>query len=145
MTCDPASLCGQWALRRRVRDQATGLVGTVVGRLVVSARPDHLSWIETGRFDWAPPNPDAAGWAPTRSAPVTRSLRLTAVDGAWWMQFADGSPFHRWRPGAAVEHPCGADLYAGLVAISPDGRSMRTLWDVTGPSKNQRLITRLRR
>ena len=65
---------------------------------------------------------------------------LQRDDGAWQVRFADGRPFHPWRPGVWVDHPCNADLYRGLVDASPD--RLRILWDVVGPTKDQRLFTR---
>lgn len=132
-----------WSLRRRVRDRASGLVGTVRGRLLIEhVGADELTWAESGLFSWTLPG---AGSSAGRQAPVTRTLRLARDDGQWWMRFADGSPFHPWRPGEPVEHPCRADLYTGRIDIAPDGESMRTLWDVAGPAKDQRLITVLTR
>ena len=72
-----------------------------------------------------------------RSHDVTRTYQL--ADG--WVFFDDGRPFHPWRPGEWVEHLCGEDTYRGLVEVEP--ARIRTLWDVSGPEKDQRLITRL--
>lgn len=145
MEYDPPDLQGSWTLRRRVADRSTGLVGTVAGELRITVEAGHVAWTETGRFEWTHPGPVPGQWLPRRSAPIRRELRLAPVDGQWWMQFADGRAFHPWRPGRPVDHPCAADHYRGLVQIDLDGRGMRTVWDVTGPTKEQRLITRLTR
>lgn len=145
MDGDPRTLLGRWALRRRVTDRTTGLVGTVRGTLQISAHADSLLWEEAGRFDWMLPASGTSRWQPARSAQISRSLRLALADGQWWMQFADGRPFHPWRPGAVVEHPCAADLYRGIVAVDRGSTRMRTVWDVSGPTKDQRLVTRLTR
>jgi hypothetical protein len=59
--------------------------------------------------------------------------------------FEDGRRFHPWRPGEQVVHPCAADLYDGWVVLDRGGARLRTLWDVHGPTKHQRLITRFTR
>lgn len=145
MDSNPRELLGTWSLRRRVADRVTGLVGTVHGSLDVTDSADGLLWSETGLFVWMLPAPGAGGWQSPRSALVSRSLHLALTDGLWWMHFADGRPFHPWRPGHVVEHLCAADLYRGGVAIDRRSTRMRTIWDVTGPAKDQRLITRLTR
>lgn len=145
MDSDPRELLGTWTLRRRVVDRVTGLVGTVHGTLEISQSAGSLLWAEAGRFVWRMPAPGAGHWEPVRSAEVSRSLRLAPADGQWWMQFADGRPFHPWRPGQEVEHPCGADLYRGGVATDRGSTRMRTIWDVSGPDTDQRLVTRLTR
>jgi hypothetical protein len=123
---EPGALVGRWGLWRRVRDG--GAYGAVVGELVVSPSPDGLRWDERGvlRFGGG-------------EFPVTRTYLLR--DGAVW--FADGRFFHPWRPGEVVTHPCGEDVYTGLVTV--DGDRMRTVWDVVGPRKRQRLVTRFAR
>ncbi|HVX42532.1 MAG TPA: DUF6314 family protein [Mycobacteriales bacterium] len=127
-------LAGTWSLDRRVQDRSTGASGCVHGELVISRAGDELSWDESGQLTWA-----------GRTAPVSRSLRLRPDAGQWWMFFADGRPFHPWRPGLEVVHECRPDTYRGTVTVHPDGRRMRTVWSVTGPNKDQLLVTRLRR
>ncbi|TQS46044.1 DUF6314 family protein [Cryptosporangium phraense] len=131
---NPYDLVGEWELARRVVDQATGVHGRVSGDLRVSAETEGLVFAESGVLLWE-----------GHRLPVSRVSRLRSVDGEWWMLFEDGRPFHPWRPGVPVVHPCGADTYDGLVDVDQDGRRMRTLWDVHGPAKSQRLITRFTR
>ena len=81
------------------------------------------------------------------SIEVTRELLITPDDddgasGTWTVRFADRRPFHPWTPGLEVVHPCRADTYRGLVLVDRDATRLRTLWDVTGPAKDQRLLTR---
>jgi hypothetical protein len=60
------------------------------------------------------------------------------------MTFADGSPFHPWVVNEPVVHPCAADTYRGEVTVvGPD--ELLITWDVTGPTKNQLIVSRLRR
>ena len=129
---DPRTLVGRWELRRRVVDRVLGAHGTMVGELTVVPDGVGLRWDERGTLRW-----DGAEF------PATRTYLLRENADGWAVEFADGRPFHPWRPGEAVTHLCRADLYTGLVHVGPT--LMRTLWDVTGPTKHQRLITRFRR
>lgn len=129
---DPYGLVGRWALNRRVVDRGVGAYGVMVGELVVSAEAGGLRWDERGTLRWG-----GASFA------ATRTYRLREGGDGWEVTFADGRLFHPWRPGEVVTHPCRADVYTGLVRI--DGNGMRTLWDVRGPAKDQRLVTRFRR
>jgi hypothetical protein len=122
-----------------VRDEVAGLTGAVAGMLMIAPCGEGLDWLESGEFLWT----DATG--ALRRANVRRRTLLLPAEGTWWMHFEDGRRFHPWQPGRRVEHPCGEDAYTGLVDVGVDGRTMRTVWDVTGPAKRQRLITRLYR
>lgn len=125
---DVADLVGRWTLARRLADRRAGVIGTMSGELVVDRDGDGLRWSESGVLRWA-----------GRDVPATRTYLLR--DG--WVLFADGRPFHPWTPGRPVTHPCRDDVYTGLVTV--DGDRLRTLWDVHGPAKHHRLITRFRR
>jgi hypothetical protein len=146
-------LAGRWALARLVRDEGEGKprFGRVCGELAITEQDGDLHWREHGILHWG-----------GRELTVGRHTILTQrAPGEWWMTFEDGRPFHPFRPifrvgvggraGAAgwVEHPCAADLYRGVVCIDDPVRGqinrMRILWDVTGPNKSQRLVTRLDR
>ena len=129
VVADPDDLLGRWGLRRRVVDRVVGVHGVMVGELVVSAEAGGLRWDERGTLRWG---------GVARAATRTYLLREGA-DG-WEVTFADGRPFHPWRPGEVVTHPCRADVYTGLVVLGP--ATIRTLWDVTGPTKHHRLVTR---
>jgi hypothetical protein len=126
---DPRALIGRWTLRRRLVDRRLGQRGTVRGTLEITP---ELHWREKGQLAW--------GGA---LLAVTRELVFVADGAGWTMCFSDGRPFHPWRPGEIVEHPCRADLYRGIVDVGPG--SLRVLWDVTGPAKDQRIITRCSR
>ncbi|WP_375489771.1 DUF6314 family protein [uncultured Jatrophihabitans sp.] len=130
----PAELAGTWRLGRRVHDRRLGAFGTVTGTLTLEPADDGLRWLERGRFLFAGQRFDSS-----------RELLLTpdGHGGGWTMRFADGGVFHPWRPGEVVTHPCRADMYRGLVDVAP--QRLRILWDVTGPAKDQRLVTRCTR
>ncbi|HST64119.1 MAG TPA: DUF6314 family protein [Mycobacteriales bacterium] len=128
----PADLVGRWRLVRRVADRAAGAQGTVTGLLTVSADGAGFRWDEHGTLVWA-----------GVEHPVSRTYLLRERAGGWWVDFEDGRSFHPWRPGAPVTHPCRADVYSGLITVDAD--RIRTVWDVRGPGKHQRLVTRLYR
>ncbi|MBV9592233.1 MAG: hypothetical protein JO147_00335 [Actinobacteria bacterium] len=136
MTCSttqPTDLLGRWSLRRRVVDRHAGVTGRVEGTLELSAVGDEVRWVETGTLRWL------AG-----DYPVTRELVITRDPSGWMVRFADGREFHPWLPGMVVTHPCRADVYRGLITIDRRRTRLRVLWDVAGPSKNQRLVTTCR-
>jgi hypothetical protein len=110
-------------------DRHTGRIGCFHGVLTIT---DSLDWVEEGTLTWG-----------EHRGPATRNLLLRKETDGWWVQFADGRPFHPWRIGEPVEHPCGADRYRGL--IGADGDRMRIRWDVRGPYKDLRIDSRLRR
>ena len=129
---DPYDLVGRWSLRRLVADRVVGAYGRMVGELIVAPDGGGLRWDERGTLRW--------GGA---EFPATRTYLLRDGGDGWEVTFADGRPFHPWRPGEVVTHPCRADVYTGLVRL--DGPRLRTLWDVRGPTKHQRLATRFGR
>ena len=132
----PLALLGVWDLRRRLADRRTRAWGSVAGTLTLVVDGDGLVWSESGVLRWG-----------VRDVEVTRRYLLRdgspGFDG-WWVFFDDGRPFHPWTPGRAVDHPCRADLYRGLVRIDAPDR-WRIGWDVVGPAKDQRILTRLTR
>jgi hypothetical protein len=130
---NPTDLLGGWHLSRRLRDRMSGVAGTVTGALLLTSEADEIVWREQGVLTVAAATYD-----------VTRTYRLRDTADGWWVHFEDGRPFHPWLPGHWVRHPCSADLYDGLVRL--DSReAWRVLWRVSGPSKDQTILTRLAR
>ena len=133
---DPRVLLGEWRLDRTVLDRRSGVRGCVHGSLRVTDEGDRLRWAERGTLRWD-----------GREVEVERTYLLVpgcVEDGAGpQVLFADGRPFHPWRPGEWVEHPCAEDRYRGLV--TGDRERVRVVWEVLGPAKDQRLVSRLRR
>jgi hypothetical protein len=134
MDADPLALCGTWALSRRLQDGQPAQFGRAHGTLTITADADGATWHEDGHLAFG-----------GHRGPFQRTLRFRRLGHGWWLTFADGRPFHAWRPGAVVVHPCRADVYRGLFRADPDETRLRVLWDVSGPGKCQRLFSRFRR
>ncbi len=130
----PDDLLGSWELRRRVADLRTGQLGRVAGTLDLVEHGAAVHWHERGELTWG----DAV-------YPVSRELHLERAGRGWLVCFADGRAFHPWAPGQLLTHPCGADRYLGMIRVDRGGTRLRVLWDVTGPGKRQRILTRCSR
>jgi hypothetical protein len=131
---DPTALLGAWRMTRRLADRRTGLSGVVRGQLTLrSEGGGHIARVEQGTLLWT-----------GSRLSVSRSYRLLRAEEGWWLHFPDGRPFHAWTPGQWVYHPCRGDSYRGLITITGPDR-WRTLWQVDGPNKAQRIITWLSR
>jgi hypothetical protein len=129
----PDALLGNWRLTRTVADLRTGRSGTVSGQLRLRAEGDRIGWDEQGTMVWN-----------GSRLPVSRAYQLRRAGDGWWLHFPDGRPFHPWRPGQWVHHPCREDSYRGLITITgPD--LWRTRWEVEGPDKAQQIMTWLSR
>lgn len=130
---DPTALLGDWRLSRSLADRRSGLSGTVRGLLTLRSERGQIAWSEHGTLLWN-----------GSRLSVSRSYRLVRAEEGWWLYFPDGRPFHAWMPGQWVDHPCREDYYRGLITITgPD--QWRTLWEVDGPDKAQRITTWLSR
>jgi hypothetical protein len=127
----PTELLGTWQLRRRLVDRRAARFGHVHGRLELTVAGAVVRWRESGELAWG-----------GGVFEVSRELHIVPAASGWQVRFADGRPFHRWRPGHVVEHVCRADRYRGLVDVDPECNRLRVLWDVTGPGKEQRIVTR---
>jgi hypothetical protein len=127
-------LSGEWSIDRDVADLRSGQTGRFTGTLCVAADGAGYAWREQGELTWGEYTGNAG-----------RLLRLSRHDGEWWMCFADGRLFHPWRPGEVV-HPCAADVYRGTIAFEGAGPDRFEIsWDVTGPAKRQRIVSRMSR
>ena len=135
---EPTDLLGVWDLARRIVDRpvdgGASRFGRVVGTLTLAPDGDDVAWREEGMLTWA-----------GHDLPVTRRLVVHRTAGGWVVCFDDGRPFHPWSPGAPVVHDCRPDTYRGLVDVAADRRTMRVVWDVSGPDKDRRLFTRCTR
>lgn len=130
---EPSFLIGTWAIDRTIVNRATATRGTFLGTLTVTQDGDHFNWHEAGKLVWN-----------ARELPAPRTLSIRRIDGEWWVTFADGSRFHRWLVGEKVFHPCAEDTYCGLIERVSPGQ-LNVTWDVTGPTENQLICSRLAR
>ncbi len=141
----PLDLLGSWRLERiiedRLADAELRVVGTTVLHPADERAKERVRWHEQGLLT----RTDGAG----SPCEVHRTLYVVPPDeaapaGPWWVRFDDGRPFHPWSPGLEVEHPCGHDLYRGLVEVDgPD--AWRVTWHCTGPAKDYTMRSRLTR
>jgi len=129
----PLDLLGTWDLARDIDDRHDDQHLTVTGTTVLTADgPDRVTWHESGLLH----RPGHA------AAPVTRTLGVVRRGAGWWVVFDHGGDFHPWAPGDWVEHPCGADLYRGLVDVGRH-RAWTITWEVRGPAKDYTMTSRL--
>jgi hypothetical protein len=157
----PRDLLGTWELARRIEDRRAQEILHVAGGTELALREDgRIVWTEWGTL--------TRGEASAPPIPVRRELLIerrgtpherrnagledapspaesaAEQESQWMVCFADGRDFHPWAPGRAVVHPCGSDRYDGIIDVRDDG-TWTVTWDVTGPAKDLRIISRLRR
>lgn len=131
-------ICGDWRLERDLDDRRAGVIARFEGVLSMVPEPGGIIATETGAWVDAP-------WGPLSG----RRRDLWGMDGAEVVvRFDHGGEFHRFVPrqtGAAdVRHPCGRDLYLGRYEFDLPA-SWRVTWDVRGPAKEYRTVTRFRK
>jgi hypothetical protein len=130
-----AYLPGRWSVARRVQDAALGS-GSFTGTADFAPAGEGLDWAEAGRLRLG-----------AYDGPARRALRIVPEREGWMVRFQDGRAFHPLalrREGFRVEHPCGADAYAGeYVVLGDDAFVVR--WRVRGPGKDQRIESRYER
>jgi hypothetical protein len=126
-------LPGTWRVDRALEDAALG-AGRFHGSATFTRDGDGLAWVESGHMTLG-----------RYDGPARRTLRIVPDGHGWAVEFADGRPFHRLELAhgdhCTFEHPCGADRYAGELAVrGPDAFEIG--WEVSGPAKAQRLTGR---
>lgn len=131
---DPQVLLGTWEFHRVIDDHRSAERSTVDGRAKLSTEEQRIRWSETGTLSWR-----------GQEIPVSRVLYLERRDDGWFVTFEDGRDFHPWAPGESVEHLCGADVYRGQIADRAQAGRWSIAWSVTGPTKDYRMTTMLRR
>lgn len=125
---------GAYRVARQIEDHHTGQAATFAGRAEITATATGALYREAGQLQLA-----------QGGAFHAERVYLWAVCGPRIaVFFEDGRPFHDFDPidgGAATEHLCGHDWYRGGydVARWPE---WQVTWDVTGPRKNYRSVTR---
>jgi hypothetical protein len=136
---DPfAYFAGTWTIDRRIRDARSGAGARFAGTGRFMPVPGGLDYEESGSLRTGEAAVDARQAYRYRFDPGDRTGRVL---------FPDGRLFHPLSLETGLcraIHPCGPDLYRGLIAI----RSAETwcaVWWVTGPRKALRLATTFRR
>lgn len=140
---EPTELLGTWHLKREIEDLRNGQKSSADGSCdLARVDADRIRWHERVTLRHA-----------GHELPASRHLRIergrVAEDAlSWHVYFDDGRYFHPWRTDEAVSHPCGADLYEGVIELEdPAGsvESWQITWRVRGPAKDLRIDTRLNR
>ncbi len=132
---DPADFAGEWSIERELADLRDGASGRFRGTLTVTPGEGGYRWCERGTLVWG-----------AHRGPAERHLLLRRREGEWWMCFADGRPFHPWRAGGELVHPCAADTYRGVLGFDPgEPDRFELTWEITGPAKRARIVSRMRR
>ncbi len=128
---------GDWTLSREIEDFAQDRRGRMTGTARFMPERGGLRCREAGTlaFDGLPP------------MATERETIWQASDDGIEVAFADGRPFHSFRPGdlsPAARHDCAPDLYLVTYDFArwPDWRAE---WRVTGPRKDYRMTTRYTR
>jgi hypothetical protein len=126
---DLTALEGRWTLLRAIR-HADGACARLRGTAVWHREGDALRCVETGRLEQ-----DGQGWE------ARRETFWRAGTAGIEVSFADGRPFHLLDASGRAEHACPPDTYRLRYDVSAWPRwSVR--WDVTGPRKSYRALTR---
>lgn len=138
-----AFLAGRWTFERSIDDRRAGRRGRAAGEArfepigggagAGAGGAGGLRWTEHGRVVIG----DFEG-------EFSRELAIVPDGDAWLVRFDDGRPFHPLdlRTGrCVVDHPCGADAYAGELRVLA-GPELVVEWEVRGPAKAQRIVTR---
>ena len=129
-----AFLAGGWNLSRTIDDRRTGQRGTLEGTATFAPEGDGLVYREEGVLE-------LAGYR----GPVMQAYRYRfPAPHRAEVAFRDGGLFHALdlsRGVWAAEHVCADDLYRGDFRVEGPDR-WRVSWTVTGPRKDQTLISR---
>ncbi|WP_333713283.1 DUF6314 family protein [Yoonia sp.] len=137
MILGAADFLGDWRITREISDFRLRDSGRLEGLARFTAEGDGLRYHESGTLRFA-------GGAPIRAE---RGYLWHFTDTDVQVAHADGAPFHSFaRTGEpeATPHLCGEDLYRGTYDFSafPD---WQVTWEVQGPRKDYRSVTRYRR
>lgn len=132
-----AFLAGGWKLSRTIDDRRAGQRGTLEGAAVFTPEGDGLVYREEGVLD-------LDGYRGS----VMQAYRYSfSAPHRAEVAFRDGGLFHALdlsRGVWAAEHVCADDLYRGNFRVEGPDR-WRVSWAVTGPRKDQTLISRYSR
>jgi Family of unknown function (DUF6314) len=130
-------LLGSWNMSRRMRDFRLGISGWFEGHANVCVQSGDLILQETGRLRFGAHEADAGQrYVLTLDQPHVARVKR-----------ADGSLFHELdlsSGSANILHRCGDDIYRGRYRVL-HGDCFFVVWQVTGPRKDYRMVTRLMR
>lgn len=123
---------GRWQIAREIDDRLAGRRGVFTGEAVFTRDGEGLAYHEEGVLE-------VAGVAPMRA---TRVYLWREGEGGIEVLFDDGRPFHGiYGIGATAHHWCDPDDYN--VAYDFDAWPLwRAVWEVTGPRKDYRMVSR---
>lgn len=125
---------GSWQLSRRITDNFADQRGSLAGQADLRvAGAAGLTYDEEGLFQFGQASPIKA----------TRRYHWTFGAGLVTVTFADGAPFHDFRPDGftyGTEHLCAADLYTVRYDFRAWPKWM-VRWDVKGPKKDYIMMT----
>lgn len=126
---------GEWTFEREIDDGLNGQKGSATGQASFEVSECGLTWTEHGELHMNGHSFDAS-----------RKLEIVCDTGGWLVRFDDGRPFHPLDLSdgrCAVGHPCRDDFYSGEFTSTAAG--FATDWRVTGPRKDQHIVTTYRR
>ncbi|WP_134680967.1 DUF6314 family protein [Paracoccus ravus] len=118
---DPKAFLGNWRVRRRISDAATGWISLFRGQAEITP----TSFFEEGTIRFR-----------DQTFPAERRYLLDWQPSELVIRRPDGSFFIALTPNPQqqVTHHCGDDLYQGRFLFS--GHAWVEIWEVTGPRKN---------
>lgn len=130
---------GDWVLHRQVTDRRAGTMLNFDGCLAITVEDSRLRLEETGRWSDAPWGPLAGHrvylWVPEGRERVA-------------VLYEDGRPFHAFEPvrqgRARARHLCDPDTYDVTYEFDLPA-CWQHRWEVTGPTKDYTMLTRLTR
>jgi hypothetical protein len=125
---------GIWRMDRTIDDRLGGRPGQFSGRATFAAVGSRLHYRETGLLTY--------GDAPPIQA--TRDYIWSADQAGIVVAHGDGRPFHRFStesPTPEADHQCAPDLYRVRYDFA-DWPVWQSAWDVRGPRKDYRMVTR---
>ncbi len=116
-----------WRIERGIVDRKFGLWSTFSGQAHFSRGTSFWVYEELGQLH-----------SHGRLYTASRQYLYEPDDQSVAVRFEDGRPFYsidcRKLPVACFEHLCGLDRYVGELSVRT--RSWRSIWGVTGPSKD---------
>jgi len=131
-----AHLRGQWTCRREIEDRRAGREGRFEGEASFGHDGIGLAYAEAGVLELPG----------TGAFRAERRYLWRAVPAGIAVLHENGTPFHAFDPRGdrpAALHRCEPDLYHVVYTFEADAWS--SVWDVTGPRKSYRLVTRYAR